>query len=264
MPRPWEQPYAARFAGRKPRIAIGFVAYGDIDAGVHESCMHWAIQQGARYANVFELYLNVATRREQYRARNALVLEARKVGADFMLMLDDDHTIGDAPDMIRDFFAEEKPFQGGLYVQRKRGEIQPVIQKYVPAHDLCRWITPDELPAESGPVDVLGGGVNWIDCTVFDFMAMPHWWPFPDDNREIVFLPHPRFGLDMQFCLRIKRELGIDPWLNLKVQVGHAIYEREIVRPAAISGAMRCETCDGISYWVDSKWECATCLRRAA
>lgn len=264
--RPWEQPYAERFANRKPRIALGFVAFGDIDAGVFESCMFWAMQQGVRYHNRFDLYCNVATKREQYRARNVLVQEARKVDADFIVMIDDDHTLADCPDMLGDFFAEEKPLQGGLYVQRRNDKVQPVIQHYDRGTGHCYWATMDTIPVNGGPVDILGGGLNWIDMTVFDFMSEDFWWPFPQDERKVTFKPHPRYGLDMHFCIKAKEEFGIQPWLNGRVKVGHVQFERQVMRPPGMKGNMVCDACDGIASWspIEGVWTCQSCERRAA
>lgn len=264
MGRPWERPYAERFAGRKPRICLGFVAFGDIDATVFESVVAWAIQQGVRYKDKFELYVTVATRREQYRARNALVMEAQKIDADFIVFIDDDHTLMDCPDMLERFYNAEKPFQGGLYVQRRTDEVQPVIQSYNQESGLCYWTPWAELPQVSGPVDILGGGLNWIDMTIFDFMGEPFWWPYPEDERKVWFKPHPMFGLDMHFCVKVKELLGVQPWLNLDVKVGHASHEREIVRPPGMMAHQLCDHCDGVKVWSgsDGTWVCQTCEHR--
>lgn len=257
MVKPWEQPYAERFAGRKPNVYIGVVAFGDIYSEVYESGMHWAFQAGAKLSGRFNLYFAVASRKEQYRARNSLVLEAQSSGADFMLMLDDDHTLADAPNLIEDFFAEEKPLQGGLYIQRTDAFEQPVIArsengKYV-------WCSYDEIPAyPGGPVEVLGGGVNWIDMTVFDFMKQPHWWPFPHDRREVTWLPDERYGLDLQLCIRAQ-ELGITPWLNRRVSLGHVTTERTILRPRGQQGNVHCPVCRGLAAWEQETWRCLTC-----
>lgn len=260
--KPWDEPYSVRFAGRKPRVFLGFLAFGDIDPGVFESTLLWAFMLGAKYRDKFEVYFNVAQRREQYRARNMLVKAAIEAEADFIIMIDDDHTLGDCPDMLDHFFAEEKPFQGGLYVQRLEDTLQPVVQKYDAEAGVCRWMTWDEVPVESGPVDILGGGLNWIDMRVFDFMAEPFWWPYPSDERKVVFKPHPRYGLDLHFCIRAKEMLGIQPWLNGNVQVGHAMHERTIVRPPGMPKNMACETCDSIAFWRGDHWYCETCEAR--
>jgi SAM-dependent methyltransferase len=257
--QPWTKPYSERFAGRKPKVFVGFVAYGDVDPGVFHSTFFWGVQVGARYHDRFELFSDVAQKREQYRARNALVTLALQAGADFLLMLDDDHTIGDCPEMLDEFYRAEKPVQGGLYMQRRGDTVQPVIQKYDPVRNTSEWVT--EMPTESGPVDVLGGGVNWFDMTVFHFMAQPFWWPDAEERR-VYFRPHQRFGLDVKFCIDVKEQLEIQPWLNMGVQVGHAQAERVVVRPPTMKGRTLCDACDTFMEWQENHWYCQTCHER--
>jgi SAM-dependent methyltransferase len=260
--KPWEVPYAERFAGRKPRVCLGVVAFGDIAPETFESAVFWAFHNGRRYSDRFEVMFAMATKREQYRARNALVQEAMQQRADFLLMVDDDHTLMDAPDMIADFFKAEKPVQGGLYVQRRNDKIQPVLQHYDRERGTCRWYGMHELPKESGPVDILGGGINWIDMTVFDFLADSFWWPYPQDERKVWFKPHPKYGLDLHFSIKVKEELGIQPWLNLDVKVGHVSHERAVIRPPGMPGLNLCDACDGLSSWDGETWVCHTCESR--
>ena len=259
MSRPWEQPYSERFAGRLPKVFVGFVAFGDIDPQILESTAHWCFQAGSRYSGVFEIHWGCATRREQYRARNTLVEEAQKQEADFLLMLDDDHLLSDCPDILGHFFREEKPMQGGLYVQRREDKSQPVIVKYDEAKREAGWCSWDEVPVDGGPVDVLGGGVNWCDMTIFDFLKQPHWWPYPADRREVTFLPDQALGLDLQLSIGCKK-LGIQPWLNGNVRVGHMIHERTVLRPPQVTGPVECTACGGLaSSTTKGEWECMTC-----
>lgn len=256
--KPWQVPYEQRFAGRRPRVCIGFVAFGDIYAQVFESAMHWAFYNGAHYKGVYDVSFGVATRKEQYRARNALVDQARESNADFLLMLDDDHMLADCPDMIDIFFKEEKPLQGGLYVQRTQEKEQPVVCKHA-GGDKYRWCSWDEIPAyPGGVVDVLGGGVNWCDVTMFDFMQQPHWWPYPSDRREVTFLPHEKFGLDLQLCIAAQK-MGIEPWLNRKVRLGHVMTERFVLRPDNQQPQVRCTICGGLASYEKEQWTCMTC-----
>lgn len=259
--KPWEKPYAERFSGRKPRVCLGFVAFGDIYSEVFESTVAWAFQAGARLKDKFEIFTAIASRKEQYRARNHLIEEARQHGCDFMLMLDDDHTLSDCPNIIDDFFAEEKPLQGGLYIQRRDDKEQPVIVHYNEPTGECYWYDMSEVPMDGGPVDVLGGGCNWIDMTLFDFMRQPHWWPYPYDRREIVFLPDEKYGLDLQLSIRAK-ELGVQPWLNGKVKIGHVSHERKILYPPGKKHAARCPECDGLAASHGDFWVCTVCKTR--
>lgn len=262
MTKPWLVPYVERFKDRKPRVFIAFMAFGDIYPEVFESAMVWAFQAGRRYRDTFEVVLGVYTRREQYRARNAAVKDAQQANADFIVMLDDDHTLSDCPDFLGKFFDTGKPLQGALYVQRQGDFLQPVIQRFNTETRICEWI--DEMPTASGPVDVLGGGMNWIDMTVFDFMSDPFWWPYPAREQKIWFRPHPRYGLDMHFCLKVREELEIQPWLNFDVQVGHAFHEHAVLRPPGLKGHQQCDACDGVMVWDGENWNCQTCENRKA
>ena len=257
MTRPWDEPYATRFAGRKPRIAIGFVGYADVYAEVFSSYVVWAMYVGKKYHNDFEIEWIHVGKKEQYRARNYIVERAQVNNCDFLLMMDDDHTISDCPDILMHFFREEKPLQGGLYVCRDENQMTPVLLKYDEQAELCRWMTMAEVPHDGGPVDVLGGGVNWIDMTVFDFLAQPHWWPYPYDRREVTFLPNQRYGLDLQLSLGCKK-LGIQPWLNKHVKVGHVLNERTILRPPTLEVG-RCPQCSGIVTPVEGGYRCMAC-----
>lgn len=254
-PKPWDLPYETRFAGRLPRVLVGFVNYGDISPECFESVTRWAFAAGSRYKGRYEIGFERASRREQYRARNGLVQMAQEMLCDFILMVDDDHTIHDCPGMIDDFYEERKPLQGGLYVQRRSdGFLQPVIQRYEESTGQCYWAKWGEFNADGGPVDVLGGGLNWIDMSIFDFMPEPFWWPYPYDAqtgravRNVAFYPQLRYGLDLQLCIAA-RKLGIQPWLNGKVKVGHVIAERQVIRPPGCNQDTVCEHCDGLAPW---------------
>ena len=257
MNRPWDEPYETRFAGRKPRIAIGFVGYADIYAEVFQSWVIWAMHVGRKYHDTFEIEFMPVGKKEQYRARNYIVERAQATNCDFLLMMDDDHTISDCPDMLLHFYEEEKPMQGGLYVQRDEGVLQPVILDYDEDAEQVRWAKIADVPVGGGPVDILGGGVNWIDMTVFDFLKQPHWWPFPSDRREVAFLADQKFGLDLQLSIGCKK-LGIQPWLNGNVQVGHVVNGRTILRPPSLSVG-RCELCDGLVSSANGEIRCMVC-----
>lgn len=257
MTRPWDEPYAQRFAGRKPRIGIGFVGYADIYAEVFSSWVIWSMYVGKRYGEIFEIEWIPIGKKEQYRARNYIVERAQISGCDFLLMVDDDHTISDCPDILMHFYREAKPLQGGLYVQRRDDKSQPVIVNYDDVKQKATWATWEQVPVKGGAVDVLGGGVNWIDMRVFDFLKQPHWFPFPADRREVAFLPDQALGLDLQLSLGCKA-LGIEPWLNGNVAVGHVMNERTILRPPGLDIG-RCQKCDGLIAPNPDGFSCMVC-----
>lgn len=257
MTRPWDEPYATRFAGRKPRIGIGFVGYADIYAEVFQSYVVWAMYVGKTYHDQFEIEFLPVGKKEQYRARNHIVERAQACNCDFLLMMDDDHTISDCPDILMYFYREEKPLQGGLYVQRRDDKSQPVIVNYDHVSQKATWADWEDVPAGGGPVDVLGGGVNWVDMIVFDFLKQPHWFPYPSDRREVTFLPDERLGLDLQLSLGCQA-LGIQPWLNGNVAVGHVMNERTILRPPGLEIG-RCSTCEGLIAPYEGGFRCMVC-----
>jgi hypothetical protein len=224
----------ARFEKRLPHIFIGIVAFQDICHEIYMSHMLWGIQTAARLAGRARLSFGMATRKEQYRARNALIEHAEIEGADFLLMIDDDQTLHECPEMIEKFFALGKPFAGGLYWQRG-GAYHPVVMKGFKGpfgKTKYRFLRPDEVPTEPTPVDVIGGGCNWFDMRMFERFKQPHWWPYP---KEQVFLPNEDYGLDVDFCQKA-REMGYECWLHPGIEVGHLAHDREVVtretRPA--------------------------------
>tara|TARA_R110000868_G_scaffold3130_4_gene20789 strand:+ start:2371 stop:3192 length:822 start_codon:yes stop_codon:yes gene_type:complete len=264
--RPWEESYAERFKDRLPKVYIGFIAYGDIYPEVFLSAIHWAFQAGARYKGKFEFCWaqEPFAKKEQYRARNSLTLEAQKAGADFVLTLDDDHTLADCPDIVGHFFREEKPLQGGLYIQRTDEIEQPVICKSL-GGDKYGFCSYEELPPyPGGPVEVLGGGVNWIDARLLDFMQEPHYWPpnTAPEGRTPLFLPNTKYGLDLQLC-RAATALGVTPWLNRNVELGHVVHERSILRPRGKEGNAICPQCTGLMIHDRDRWRCNTCQTEA-
>lgn len=189
--------------------------------------MLWLAQVVAALKGKVHLSIGMATRKEQYRARNSLVGQAEIEGADFLLMIDDDQTLHNCPDMIEKFYELGKPIAGGLYYQRG-GCYHPVVMKEflgVSGSTRYRFLRPDELPKEPGPVDVLGGGCHWLDMTTLARFKQPHWWPYPE---EVVYVPDPTYGLDVDFCRKAKA-LGYECWLHPDVKLGHLATEREIL-----------------------------------
>lgn len=223
----WNQ----RFQTRLPKIFIGICSFGEIPHEIYYSHMLWAIQQGARHFGRFELSFGMATRSEQYRARNKLIRSAHQEGADFLLMIDDDHTLHDCVDIIDKFWELGQPIAGGLYYNRG-GAYWPVVMKEFKGPNgmiHVRFLTHDEVPTEPTPVDVLGGGCHWVEMSVFDKMKEPHFWPFPASEGGgplEVYYPHPRLGLDVYFCMKA-RQLGYECWLHPGIKLGHLRHERE-------------------------------------
>jgi hypothetical protein len=223
-----------RFANRLPHVFVGIVAFQDIPHEIYLSHMLWAIQLGARLKGQFRVSFGMATRKEQYRARNFLVGQAEKEGADFLLMIDDDQTLHEHPDIVEKFYELGQPIAGALYYQRG-GAFHPVIMKEFRGAGgtrRYRFVKPSELPTKPAPVDVLGGGCNWFDVPTLGRFKQPHWWPYPSQE---VFVPNPDYGLDVEFCQKA-RDMGLECWLDPSIIVGHLTHDREVIdassRPA--------------------------------
>jgi len=219
--------WADRFAYRLPHVFVGIVAYQDIPHEIYLSHMLWAFQTGASLSGRIRLSFGMATKKEQYRARNHLVQQAEIEGADFLLMIDDDQTLHEVPDMIRKFYELGKPIAGGLYYQRG-GCYHPVLMKeFIGDHGRKRYrfLRPDEIPPQPGPVDVLGGGCHWIDMRIISRFKQPHWWPYP---QEVCMIPDPDYGLDVDFCQKA-RALGYECWLHPDIRLGHLKHDREVI-----------------------------------
>lgn len=216
-----------RFKDRLPHVFVGIVAFQDIPHEIYLSHMLWAFQVGARLSGKMRVSFGMATRKEQYRARNHLVLQAETEGADFLLMIDDDQTLHEIPSMIEKFYALGKPIAGGLYYQRG-GCYHPVVMKEFAGPSgkrRYRFLHPSEVPTEPAPVDVLGGGCHWLDMRIMGQFKQPHWWPYP---QEVTVLPNPDYGLDVDFCQKA-RALGYECWLHPDIKLGHLRHEREVI-----------------------------------
>lgn len=221
--------YGDRFADRKPRILLGIVAFGDVAAEILHSWTVWCMRTGALYHEDFQVFIGIATRMEQYRARNFLVREAIQHEADFLLMIDDDEFIHEAPDMLKSFYELGKPFQTALCCQRGdgfEGRKPTVLREVSPG--VLDWYKLHEIPEVPSPVEFSGGGCTWMDMEKAKRLIGYHWWPYP--SQEVMFLPNPALGLDLHFCHRVRHELGEEIWLNTNVVLGHLRKQREVVR----------------------------------
>lgn len=76
----------------KKRIFIGIPCYNGVPAETLEDYMLFAFYLGRHYRE-YDFFLGIKSKSEQFRARNAIVEAALSHGADYLLMLDDDHVI---------------------------------------------------------------------------------------------------------------------------------------------------------------------------
>lgn len=218
-----------RFADRVPRIFVGICAFGDIPHEAFRQFMLWWGATCGRLTGKAELYFGVSPRKEQYRARNALVRDAEAANADFLLMLDDDQLLLPEPDMLQKFMDFGAPVMGGIYYQRG-GLYHPVVmhEDDIPMGKKgYRFYHPDEIPAyDADPVkvDVVGHGAMWVDMAIYNKLKVPHHWPCPD---EVCFVPDEQMGLDVHFCRRVRHELGEDVYMMPNIRIGHLSHHPE-------------------------------------
>jgi hypothetical protein len=215
------------FEHRRPRIFVGICAFGDISPEAFESFILWWGATCYRYGKRFDLLLGVASRKEQYRARNYLIQGAEEQDADYLLMLDDDQIPHLCLDMIGQFADFGAPIMGGLYFQR--GDLyHPIAMKAVPregTHDAYRFLHRSEIQDEPFEVDVTGHGCMWVDMAVYANMKFPLHWPYP---HEVCIVPDESYGLDVHFCRKV-RAAGYPVYLLPGISIGHVSLDRQIV-----------------------------------
>ena len=220
-----------RFKDRLPRVFVGICAFGDIPHEAFKQFMVWWGATCGRLAGKVELSFGLSPRKEQYRARNALVKAAEMYCADFLLMLDDDQLMRDTPDCLQKFMDFGAPIMGGLYWQRG-GLYHPVVmhEDALPLEQKgYRFYHPREIPARGEApvkVDVVGHGCMWVDMAVYNKLQQPHHWPYPE---EVVFVPDDTMGLDVHFCRRAREELGEDVYLMPDIRIGHLSHQPEAI-----------------------------------
>ena len=209
------------------RIVIGMPCFGDVPSEIYEDHARMYAYFGKNYID-HDFYLAIKTKSEQFRARNAIVRSAFEVNADYVLMIDDDmvfdynDTINadcgkvEAYEFLNKLIAHNVDLVGALYVTRG-GYYEPVaLKKSGKSYQKINW---GDLSREGlTPVDSVGGGVMLMKVSMLRKMEMP------------IFEPELQWGTDIQLC-RKAQELGIQPYIDANVQVGHLSRNRSIVTP---------------------------------
>lgn len=208
-------------------VCIGICAYGSVAAETLEDYMRFAFHCG-RVPN-YDFFLAVKTKSEQFRARNGIVKAALQAGADYILMLDDDHVLDwenvncptEQYDFVKKFvdYMEDDPtigIIGALYYQRG-GECKPVIMKEGTDGQYF-FIDYNEIENTMQEVAVTGGGCFLLRSSMFDKMQEP--W----------FAPEHQYGTDVQICRQAKAA-GYTVWCDTSVAIGHVLNKREIITP---------------------------------
>ena len=210
----------------RPRILVGIPCFGDVPNEVYEDHARFFYYLGRRYPE-YDFYLAIKTKSEQFRARNAIIRAALGVGARYTLMIDDDMVFEynetfnlecgevDSYEFLRKMIAHDKEIVGAVYVTRG-GAYEPVIlMKEGPSYRKIGW---DEIEDGLMPVDSIGGGLMLINNNIFrkGGIELP------------VFEPELEWGTDIQLC-RKAQEIGIQPYVDTTIHVGHLSRRREIV-----------------------------------
>lgn len=150
-------------------------------------------------------------KREQFRARNAIVAGALRNSVDWILMLDDDMEV--PQDLVKRLMAHDKDVCGVLYYQRG-GAYHPVVLDRIGDPDgefkTRFWLPYDQRILNPGlyRCDIIGGACMLFKASVFERMLQP--W----------FHPELDTGTDIAICNRIA-ELGYEIWVDTSIQLGH-------------------------------------------
>lgn len=207
--------------GRKQRVFIGVPCYGDVSPEILQDWMGWLYYCG-KYMPQYEFCTGIKTKSEQFRARNALIEGAQQVGADWLLMIDDDMILNiegnigaaKAYDLVDRLVKHNKDICGVLYHQ-KAGECAPVLMKKRDEKGY-RFLRPEEITHGLQRVDVAGGGCLLIRMSIFDKLKPPH------------FAPEFEYGTDVQLC-KAATDKGFEVWADTSIELGHVRLSRDVV-----------------------------------
>lgn len=192
------------------RLAVGLPAYRSVIASAHALMWGQFCAQAARQSDDVQIVMfGHVDAFGLERARNALVGQARKAGADVLLMVDSDTWALSGKDMLRMILERPTGSAAAAVVAA------PVLMRGNALVNCYRGREPiphDVLAAEAGPyheVDVVGGAILAIDLArvarhAIDFRQRP---------------PEVPSG-DMAFCLSL-REQGEHIYVDSRVATAH-------------------------------------------
>lgn len=191
------------------RVFIGIPGFAGIQPECQENIGRMLFRLGRD--TDYEILFRIVVKSEQFRARNALVNEARQAEADYLLMLDDDMII--PPDLLQRMMVHDKDVTGALYYQRG-GAYHPVVMQINNRDDgtfSCSFLSAtDPMIMQPGlyPVDVIGGGCMLFKMHVFDKVLEPYFW-WEANN-----------GTDIAICRRMLGQ-GYQPYIDTSIELGH-------------------------------------------
>lgn len=209
----------------RPRIFIGVPCYDTVVPEILDDWLRWFYHLGRRMPE-YDFFHGLLTKKEQFRARNAIVEAAQQVNANWLLMLDDDMIIGafrtsgvdgegsGEYDFLAKMIAHDKDICGALYYQRT-GACSPVLMTKVDETGY-RFLRDDEITGGLQRVDVAGGGCLLIKMRLFDRLKHPY------------FEPEFKHGTDIQLCRQAQAQ-GYEVWADTAIEFGHVRNERVIV-----------------------------------
>jgi len=209
------------------RIFVGMPCFDMVAPEVLEDFSRFAFYLGRRYSE-YDFFLGIKTKSEQFRARNEIVKAALDVGADYLLMIDDDHII-DIDDtqwatnryeilrkLIGHLDRDEKIGMVGVVYYERGGLCRPVLLKKTSPVQYD-WLTDKEITGGLQEVDVQGGGFMLINMRGFD------WIPGPS-----YFEPEHIYGTDVQLS-RLIQAAGFKVMSDTSIEIGHLQAKRAIV-----------------------------------
>ena len=210
------------------KILIGILCYESASAETLCDYMRFAYYMGRRMPE-HDFFLDIATKTEQFRARNGIVKAAVEINADYLFFLDDDHVIdweGIAKPNERYGFLQtlighmqDNPDMGicGVLYYHRGGECLPVIMKEGKDGGFY-YIREDEITNNLQEVAVQGGGCMLIDMGVFDRIESP--W----------FVPEHKHGTDIQLCNQV-RKIGKKIFCDTSIVIGHVLTKKQVITP---------------------------------
>jgi SAM-dependent methyltransferase len=242
---------------RRKSIVIGIPCYQNAPSETLTDYMRFAYYLGRRYQE-YDFFLAVKAKTEQFRARNAIVEVALKVGADYLLMLDDDQVIdwqdSNAPTNQYEFLRtlirhlEQDPTKGivGALYYHRGGSCRPVVMREGEDGGYY-YLRDDEIRGELQEVAVAGGGCILLNMKIFDRIPSP-WFEAELD-----------FGTDVQICSKARKE-GFTVWVDTSLVLGHVLSRREVITPKNRHLFMA-ENTERLSEGMDSAWKNSAALR---
>jgi SAM-dependent methyltransferase len=211
----------------KTKIAIGMPVFQSFSPVVAFDYMRMMYSFGRRYPE-YDFYLLPKMKSEQFRARNSIVESALKIGAKYLLFLDDDHVFGwketlehSQYDFLQKLIDHKKDIIGCLYFHRS-GEYKPVLMKEI-GDGKYTFLNDSEIKHGLQEVEVQGGGVMLIDLKIFDKILPPYFEPEQQTDGESL-------GTDVQLCKKA-RAAGFGVWCDTSITVGHIKQDYDVITP---------------------------------